>query len=88
MCTQTDAQCYAGNTTSDGLALVRAIPNGAAASATNPKLTDVTFGAGSCSTDTSAGYYVLTGDCNPNVTAKIDFGLSARTRSSLRRSHG
>ena len=25
---------------------------------------------------TSAGYYVLTGDCNPDVTAKIDFGVT------------
>ena len=76
MCAQTDAQCFGGNTTADGLALVRAIPNAAPASAANPKLLDIQFGAGSCSTDTSAGYYVLTGDCNPNVTAKIDFGVA------------
>ena len=76
ICGQSGATCYAGNSTSDGLALVRAITNGAAASASNPKLNAVSFGAGSCTDDTSAGYYVLNGDCNPDVTAKIDFGVA------------
>ena len=76
ICSQPVSTCYAGNSTSDGLALVRAITNGAAASASNPKLNAVSFGAGSCTDDTSAGYYVLTGDCNPDVTAKIDFGVA------------
>ena len=51
---------------------------------------DVTFGAGNCSTDTSAGYYVLTADCNPNVTAKIDFGVTPPNtiQSSRRNSRG
>ena len=76
ICSQPVSTCYAGNSTSDGLALVRAITNGAAASASNPKLNAVSFGAGGCTDDTSAGYYVLTGDCSPDVTAKIDFGVA------------
>ena len=78
ICSQPGATCYAGKTYDDnsGLALVRAITNGAAASASNPKLSAISFGAGSCTKDTSAGYFVLEGDCNPNVTAQINFGVA------------